>query len=83
MANVTVVVPRSSWTFKKLDEETDYQAINRFIFTIMTNEKIRKQYLASTLLDSFNVKAENVITTGWMNTTQRFVEDGEIERLIE
>lgn len=75
IGNVTVVVPRTSWTFRTLPGETNEQALNRFFHSLINNEANMKKFVRLLLADTYLRKptVDEECNVEWINTINKIV----------
>jgi len=79
---VSVVVPRTCWTFTRLPSESDDQVVNRFIYSILGREEGAKLFLQLFINECFIKEGTEEINAPWVESVAQLVSNETVERLL-
>jgi hypothetical protein len=80
---ITVVIPRSSWTFSKLPGESDDQAVNRFIYAVLSDKDGTRKLSEKLLKEAFCKEATEEVSASWMNRYPQIIDDKTVDELFQ
>ena len=80
---VSVVIPRTCWTFYRLPQETDDQVINRFVYSVLSDDNNIRYIMEVIIKDSFVKDGTEEPNAPWVDKHPSLVYNNTVKPLFK